>query len=230
MDSHEEVVLETSIELTPLHIAAREGNLEIASLLLNSGVVNALALDSRGFTALHFAAAYGHTRVLELLLVQSDAPVNVCDFEGLTPLFHSVIGAHLEGVKSLLKRVPEETMQLLTKLLALATQHGVTHRPVALHLIGCIESLLQKSHGKFDSTIIHWAARKGDAELIELILPWRPDDANARNKKKQTPLHLATLYGTIETVRSLCSENGWRLRATDQDESGGCERVHGQEL
>lgn len=224
--SHEEVVLETSINLTPLHIAAREGKLEIASLLLNSRVVNTLAVDSRGFTALHFAAAYGHTRVLKLLLEQSGIPVNACDLEGLTPLVHSVIRAHLEVVQSLLEyvrntiQVPEQMVQLLTKLLAIATRHGVTHRAVALYLIDCIESLLETSLGKFQSTIVHWAAKNGNSELIELILPWRPDEANAMNEKKQTPLHVAATYGTIETVRSLCRENGWRLRAADVDKSG----------
>ena len=231
INSPEEDIFETSINLTPLHIAAREGNLEIASLLLNSRVVNTLALDSRGFTALHFAAAYGHTRILKLLLEQSGVSVNACDFEGLTPLFHSVIRAHLEVVQLLLEyvrntiEVQEQMIQLLTKLLAIATRHGVTHRPVALYLIDCIESLLQTSLQKFDSRIIHWAAKNGNAELIELILPWRPDEANAMNEKKQTPLHLATTYGTIETVRSLCRENGWLLRATDEDKSG-CIALH----
>eukprot|EP00854_Cymbomonas_tetramitiformis_P024636 gene24636-29968_t len=53
--------------LTPMHIAAENGHLQIVNLLAGAGAnVNLAAKD--GFTALHFAAGFGHLPVVDYLL------------------------------------------------------------------------------------------------------------------------------------------------------------------
>lgn len=69
---------------TPLHQAAREGNLEVVEFLIEAGV----EIDARfwhGWTPLHFAAWGDHEAIARSLLA-AGAPINVRDGYGLTPL------------------------------------------------------------------------------------------------------------------------------------------------
>ena len=217
---------ETGVDVTPVHIAAGGSHFEILSALLNSACINLMAVDCRGFTALHFAVGYGDTRVVKLLIDQPDIDVYRCDFEGRTPLLLSVVQNRLEILKALLGdgttigHMPEHSLHLSMRLLTLATQHGSSHRAIAHYLIDCLEGSVKDFEGCSDSTLVHWAAKNGSTELIELVLAWKPEAVNAMNDKKQSPLHLATIHGHAELVRSLCNGEGWRLRAAEVDKTG----------
>jgi ankyrin repeat protein len=82
---------------TPLHIAAQDGQKEIAELLLaNHAEVD--AKDHLGFTPLMDAATWGHKDIVQLLLVHG-ADVNAKNKSGETPLWcanHGVKGAHTD--------------------------------------------------------------------------------------------------------------------------------------
>ena len=65
---------------TALHIAAKEGQEEVASVLLEHKA-SLTAATKKGFTPLHLAAKYGNLKVSRLLL-EKDAPV---DAEGNFP-------------------------------------------------------------------------------------------------------------------------------------------------
>lgn len=69
---------------TPLHLASRQGRLEIVSLLIKSGAdVN--ARDRNSETPLYEAAAMNRKDVAELL-ISSGADINSADKNGITPL------------------------------------------------------------------------------------------------------------------------------------------------
>jgi ankyrin repeat protein len=71
-------------ELTPLQMAAGEGQKEIAELLIAKGAdVNAMTAD--GLTAL-FAAILGPHKEIAELLIAKGADVNARGFLGMTPL------------------------------------------------------------------------------------------------------------------------------------------------
>ena len=59
---------------TALHIAAKEGQEEVASVLLEHKA-SLTAATKKGFTPLHLAAKYGNLKVSRLLL-EKDAPVD----------------------------------------------------------------------------------------------------------------------------------------------------------
>jgi len=88
----EDHVLQT--DLTPLHLAARQGHLSIATLLLDAGAdVNAQASQSMGLTPLHLAIWKGRREVLRILpdmprlLLERGADITIRDtVKGLTPL------------------------------------------------------------------------------------------------------------------------------------------------
>ncbi|XP_047428660.1 ankyrin repeat domain-containing protein SOWAHB isoform X2 [Mugil cephalus] len=65
---------------TALHWAAKHGNEDMASLVVNAGAdVNT---KSHGYTPLHIAALHGHQRILDLLVGTYGAKENVRDYSG----------------------------------------------------------------------------------------------------------------------------------------------------
>ena len=53
---------------TPLHIAARFGDVEVVKQLLNSKQYEVDVQDSNQQTPLHLACAYGHVDVVDILV------------------------------------------------------------------------------------------------------------------------------------------------------------------
>eukprot|EP00798_Chlamydomonas_sp_ICE-L_P009102 gene9102-biopygen8988 len=60
------VEAETKQGLTPLHVAAADGNTECVKALLDSGAIVGAA-DMSGKTPLHWAAAQGHAKCVKAL-------------------------------------------------------------------------------------------------------------------------------------------------------------------
>ena len=120
-------------QVTPLHMAAREGNTEFAKLLLSKGAnVNAewedIILFEKGVTPLHEAAKGGHKEVAELLLARGaklSALANTDEMYGCTPLDIAIVNGHKEMADLLLRKgavfKPGESGDLLR--LAVARGH-----------------------------------------------------------------------------------------------------------
>jgi ankyrin repeat protein len=85
---------------TVLHIAARQGHADFATVLLEAGA-NVDARDFEANTPLHLAAQYGHDEVARLLLA-ANATVDVRRLGGLTPLHVAAGRGHFPVVKRLL--------------------------------------------------------------------------------------------------------------------------------
>lgn len=94
--------LQDSLGLTPLSKAAREGQLNIALLLVQgTKKVNVNSQCSAGRSPLSYAAEKGHEDVVELLLRQPDVELNLQDNEGRTPFFYAARRGR-EGIVRLL--------------------------------------------------------------------------------------------------------------------------------
>jgi ankyrin repeat protein len=91
-------MLEMRAKKTPLHIAAAEGRVDVAELLVKHGAdVN--ARNNNNSTPLHLAANAG---VAELL-IRHGAEVNVRDKDGFTPLHWAADKGHLDVARLLLE-------------------------------------------------------------------------------------------------------------------------------
>ena len=105
---------------TPLHLAARDGHVKVAELLLAAGA-DANELDVRSwdrvkepgcmYTPLHLAAMEGKAEVAKLLL-KKGAKVNAVDrFGKSTPLHDAAAGGFTEVVKALLDAKADRGME-----------------------------------------------------------------------------------------------------------------------
>lgn len=86
-------------ELTPLHLAARFGDLAILKYLV-SLKCDPADIVSHG-QPIHLAARYGHLNIIKYLIEEESCQPSVFDDEGITPLHLASGGGHLLVVRYL---------------------------------------------------------------------------------------------------------------------------------
>uniref|UniRef100_A0A3Q1CX63 SOWAHA-C winged helix-turn-helix domain-containing protein n=1 Tax=Amphiprion ocellaris TaxID=80972 RepID=A0A3Q1CX63_AMPOC len=92
-------------KVTALHWAAKHGNEDMATLVVNAGAdVNTKSVS--GYTPLHIAALHGHRHILDLLVGTYGAKENLRDYSG-----H--LAGHYLNIKE--PEGPEEDCELLTQ-------------------------------------------------------------------------------------------------------------------
>ncbi len=217
--------------MTPLHMAAGYGFLDIARCLVESGAdVN--ARDKMGNPALHYCA-YGGNRSLAELLVLSGAEVKIRNKAGISPLRQAVAfgrgdlaefllekGAEIdvggdEG-RSILRDAVENGM---TKMIDLLLGEGARIDARGQEAPGMLHGAARCGHMRLadlllkggtdllapdrkGGTLWHSAAEGEFLELME-ILARRGLDVNGRNDFSLTPLHKAAWNGKKAAVERL---------------------------
>ncbi|WP_314435413.1 ankyrin repeat domain-containing protein [Massilia timonae] len=115
---------------TPLGIAAREGRLEIARLLLDAGADPTRMIGLMGGTALHDATYFGHADIVRLLAEprRGARPLPELDaqgaYNGLSALHDAVWQGHIDTVRALCDAGARRDLRGHT---------GLTPRELALH-------------------------------------------------------------------------------------------------
>jgi uncharacterized protein len=148
--------------LTPLTLAAREGDVEMARLLVNAGAdINATAGD--GKTALALAIFNGNYEVASLL-VDNKADVNKADAQRFTPLFWAVDRRNMETAPNFPWMVTADPMPLIRKLLDAGANPNalVNNTPRARMREGSPRIVF--------ATALMRAAFAADLELVKLLL------------------------------------------------------------
>ena len=87
---------------TPLHLATKEGHMEIALVLIARGA-NVNTTGPSGTTPLHEATYKGHTQIA-LALIEKGADVNATSDMGWTPLHQAVYNGHTQTVVALIAK------------------------------------------------------------------------------------------------------------------------------
>jgi len=195
---------------TPLHWAARTGQLDLCRALLQNGAeVN--APTTAGFvsasTPMHSAAGGGQEEICRLLL-NSGGLIDARDSEGATPLMRACIAGHLGVCKVLVEGGSD---------LKATSQDGnsALHWAVLGGNSGVCKLLL--THGadasmpnKQGRTPLHLVAYSigGGVAICQSLLEHK-SDVRAVDDKGNTPLHLAASSGLSEIVALLlkCGAN-----------------------
>jgi ankyrin repeat protein len=174
--------------LTPLMFAAREGDVELARLLLGAGAdVNAAAGD--GKTALALAIFNGNYDVASLL-VDSKADVNKADAQRFTPLFWAVDRRNMETAPNFPWMVTADPMPLIRKLLDAGANPNalVNNTPRARMREGSPRIVF--------ATALMRAAFAADFELVTLLLD-RGADPTILSRDNETMLEAAAGLGFV---------------------------------
>ena len=186
--------------MAPLHVAASEGQVAIAKMLLDAGA-DKNAKDSDNQTPLQIAAFNGELEIVKMML-DAGADVNTHDDQGRSALHDASEEGRTAIVKLLLDAgglVNERDNNDDTPL-----HHSVRNgrvETVKLLLDAGADVNAKDSDG---DSILHVAANRDDVEIVKLLL-----DAGAnRNEKDQdgnTPLGIAKLNGYDSVVKILGS-------------------------
>ncbi|XP_044258322.1 ankyrin-3-like isoform X3 [Tribolium madens] len=184
--------------LNALHLAAKDGHVEIARELLKRGAI-VDAATKKGNTALHIASLAGQEEIVRLL-VQHGASLNVQSQNGFTPLYMAAQENHDGVVKYLLSKGANQT---------LATEDGFTPLAVAMqqgHDKVVAVLLENDTRGKVRLPALHIAAKKDDVKAAALLLQ-NEHNPDVTSKSGFTPLHIAAHYGN-DKVASLLYDKG----------------------
>ncbi|KAJ5647935.1 ankyrin repeat-containing protein [Penicillium lividum] len=216
--------------LTPLHIASREGFVEVVKLLLHHKSLQKpakfeAATSHFGETALHLASENGHLDVVKVLLDRKTSD-NLATIEartnyGETALHLASESGHADVVKVLLDRMTldnpadiEAKNERGETALHLASQKGnlevvklLLHHK-ALHRPANIEATTSSS----GETALHLASKKGNVDVVKLLLHHkalhRPANIEATTSSfGETALHLASENGHVDVVKVLLDRN-----------------------
>ncbi|MFZ0564738.1 MAG: ankyrin repeat domain-containing protein [Chlamydiales bacterium] len=187
--------------LTPVHIAAREGDSDFLDELcqLKSWIplfrLNLNAEDNKGQSPLHHAAMKGNTAIIDKLInITSWLPFyyavnpNAQDLDGKTPLHTAVQNGQSNAVSTIVK---------------------ISNRAISSY-----NNVNLNAKDKNQETPLHIAVIKNDKEIAE-ILYLHKADINAKNKKGETPLHLA--IGNSSVLDFLLSIRRIDLNAQNKD-------------
>ncbi|XP_067930587.1 ankyrin repeat domain-containing protein 16-like [Watersipora subatra] len=151
---------------TPLHLAARIGNLDIVTYLLNHSAVNAVNND--GKTALHEASLEGRTKIVEVLL-HHGADVNCLKAADWTPLMLAAAKSHLSTVQTLLKSGASLTQVNKDGW----TAFHIAAREGDVEVLSCLldsDEQCWSTRSKNDRTPLHSAVIHGRFEATQLLL------------------------------------------------------------
>jgi cytohesin len=202
---------------TPLHLAARDGSVDLVERLLEAGAHVSVA-DDRGATALHYAA--GRPAAVSLLIDHGADP-RAADLAGRTPLHWAANlgGGHVESIEALVRggAEPDAADRAGRTPLHLAAARGDAAATAALIELGAQATQADR----LGRTPLHEASRFTDDGAVRALLDGGAEAA-AADVFGVTPPHDAAGRGRAASVEALLA-HGAPPGAADR---GGATPLH----
>ncbi|VUZ45124.1 unnamed protein product, partial [Hymenolepis diminuta] len=195
---------------TPLHIAARYGNVKVSRFLISNGAdVNYCAKDS--ITPLHLAAKWGKAEMTQLL-IDKGAQLDARTRDGLTPMHTAARSGHVNIVQILLNAGASITAKTRNGLSPLHMAAQSDHADTA-------KLLLKKGSPPDDVTMdyltpLHIASHCGNTKVAQVLLEHKCDP-NLRAFNGFTPLHVACKKMKVK-IAEILLKKGANVDATTQ--------------
>ncbi|GMG98223.1 hypothetical protein Nepgr_000063 [Nepenthes gracilis] len=194
---------------TPLHAAARAGNLSTVTDILSDTVEEELKellskQNQSGETALYVAAEYGQVDIIrEMINYYDPVAASIKARNGYDAFHIAAKQGELAILKTLMETHPDLSMTYdTTNTTALQTAATQGHIEVVNFLLesGSGLAAIARSNGK---TALHAAARNGHLEVVKALMEKEPNMATRADKKGQTALHMAVKGQNLEVVEEL---------------------------
>lgn len=217
----------------PLHVACKSGNLELVKLLVRFGAdVN---FKLRGRSCLDLAVQGNFCSLVEYFLenhmsslayTTNESELELC--AAPTYLVIAVSLNHIEIVRMLLDYLPSYNNALVDQAtgkscLMIAAErdyYKIVHLLLSRDGHNLEKNLSQRNAAENGWTCVHYAAVGNSAKCFQVISSYFGDNPSTwselRDNKGRTPLHLASLNGHYELVRSLL-EMGVRSDIPDNE-------------
>ena len=199
---------------TPMHLAARYGNLHIVKLIkYNLDTLN--PSDAKGYSVLHAAALGGHLDIVKEIVkdlkeFKNPDATYLCNQR--TPLHEAARGGHVKVLKFFKEIVPD---------MSVVDSHGRTalHYATLKGKLGAVKYLADftpiEMKSKIGQTPLHFAADKDHLNILKFFKEVATD-MSVVCKEGWTALHYASNQGHLKAVTFLAdfididikSENG----------------------
>lgn len=195
---------------TPLHIAALEGRLEVAALLLEKGA-ELEAKNPTGFTPLFLAVLGKRPETVKLLLERGADPNAPTRFQ-TTPLFTASESGNVEVIRLLIGRGAKASH--VSPLFG-----SPLHRAAYMDFPEAAKALLDagadlEAQDQRGQTPLHQAAQLGRMRIAHLLVE-RGADVDALDRGGRSPLHWAVMAGTDRSGANNSSELGFLLLGSE---------------
>uniref|UniRef100_A0A8C7MWU7 Ankyrin repeat domain 52 n=1 Tax=Oncorhynchus kisutch TaxID=8019 RepID=A0A8C7MWU7_ONCKI len=193
--------VESSVPVSPLHLAAYNGHCEALGVLSET-LVSLDVRDAGGHTALYLAAQRGHAQCVEVLLSHGAS----CHLKE-RPHVHIFTPLSSNGqTDCLLMLVNRGEKADVIDIVDIQGQTALMLAALGSHT-DCVHILLEKGAGadtadKRGRTALHRAAAMGCEDCVSALLE-HGASALCRESRGRTPLHLASSCGHMELLRSL---------------------------
>ncbi len=210
---------------TPLHIAARNNNLNVLKKLFNFGA-DVSTRDGNGWTALHYAAQTDNPVLIEFLHKKNNSLINITsNKEKQTALHIACLNSNLEAVKTLI--------ELDQNIITATDSRGWT----ALHYAaqGGKSALIEFLHDKdknlinttsneanLKQTALHIACSNNNLEAVTKLVELGAK-ITARDRNGWTVLHCAAQTGNSALIKFLNEKNKFLINTTSNKDD--CERT-----
>lgn len=191
--------------LTPIQLAAKNGALEIAAILLKNEA-NCYAETSQKLTPLHFAVMSGNKNLVALF-IDNDADVDAASINGVRPIHLAV----QQGSQEIIDLLYAHGVQLNVKTNdALTPLHMAHSSTVADFLIQ--NGLDVNATDVYGQTPLHYAAENGLLDVVKLLIAHKAR-VDVQDKAGKTALDLARQNHHPDIVSVIQDRNNEMLRS-----------------